>query len=44
MPGRLGDLDLPIPFKPAKCSKESLEKAQGHCHQRQTSQWSMGSG
>ena len=26
---RLGDLVLPIPFKPAKCSKESLEKAQG---------------
>ena len=26
---RLGDLGLPIPFKPAKCSKESLEKAQG---------------
>jgi predicted RecB family nuclease len=25
---RLGDLGLPIPFKPAKCSKESLEKAQ----------------
>ncbi|MGA7992234.1 MAG: TM0106 family RecB-like putative nuclease, partial [Thermoanaerobaculia bacterium] len=26
---RLGDLALPIPFKPTKCSKESLEKAQG---------------
>ena len=24
----LGDLGLPIPFKPTKCSKESLEKAQ----------------
>ncbi|MGA7990974.1 MAG: TM0106 family RecB-like putative nuclease, partial [Thermoanaerobaculia bacterium] len=26
---RLGLLRLPIPFKPAKCSKESLEKVQG---------------
>jgi uncharacterized protein len=26
---RLGDLGLPIPFKPAKGSKESLEKVQG---------------
>jgi uncharacterized protein len=26
---RLGDLGLPIPFRPAKGSKESLEKAQG---------------
>jgi predicted RecB family nuclease len=26
---RLGDLVLPILFKPAKCSKESLERAQG---------------